>query len=305
MLRKLLLLVLVLAVLGAAVFWFVTSPQTVAASALAPRQPDLANGATMFNAGGCASCHATPKQDDKARLGGGRALPSPFGTFYVPNISSDPKDGIGSWTEAQFVTAMLKGTSPDGSHYYPAFPYTSYQRMRLEDVRDLYAHMKSLPAVQGRVREHDVPFPFNIRRLLGGWKFLFVDGESFRPDAAQSAQWNRGAYLVNGPGHCAECHSPRHALGAVIESQRFAGGPEPVGDGWVPNITQHGLSAWSVEDIAKLLTTGENRDSDTVGGDMALVVGNTAKLSDDDRNAMAAYVKFLPALQGPQRPARK
>ena len=177
----------------------------------------------MFYAGGCASCHMSPDQDDKTRLGGGRPLKSPFGTFYAPNISSDPKDGIGNWSEANFVTAMLKGTSPDGKHYYPAFPYTSYQRMRLEDVRDLFAFMKTLPAVPGQVRDHDLPAHFKFRRMLGGWKFLFLDGEKFTPDPNRPATWNRGAYLVNGPGHCAECHSPRNLLGGIVEDQRLCG----------------------------------------------------------------------------------
>ena len=208
------------------------------------------------------------RPDDKTKLGGGLGLKSPFGTFYVPNISPDKNDGIGQWTEAQFVTAMVKGTSPDGRHYFPAFPYTSYQRMKHEDLRDLFAHLKTLPAVQGKVRDHDVPFPFNIRRTLGGWKLLFLDGEPFKADASKDAAWNRGAYLVNGPGHCAECHSPRNLLGGIKRGQRFAGGPSPEGgDGWVPNITQHGLSAWTHEDIVKLLATGENRDADTVGAD--------------------------------------
>ena len=133
MLRKLFILAVIAAVIGLGVFWVVTIPATVPASALAPRTPNLENGKTMFYAGGCTSCHAVPGQDDKTRLGGGLGLKSPFGTFYVPNISPDPKDGIGSWTEAQFVTAMQKGTSPDGRHYYPAFPYTSYQRMKIDD----------------------------------------------------------------------------------------------------------------------------------------------------------------------------
>src|SRR5262245_55914051 len=154
--RRKLFLALVLAVLvGLAVFWIVTIPSTVPANAPPARPAGLANGKEMFYAGGCASCHATPGQDDKTRLGGGLGLKSPFGTFYVPNISSDPNDGIGKWSEADFVTAMQKGTSPDGRHYFPAFPYTSYQRMRLDDVRDLFAYLKTLPPVQGRVRDHD------------------------------------------------------------------------------------------------------------------------------------------------------
>src|SRR5438552_12567688 len=177
MLRRFFLAAMVLAFVGLAVFWWLTIPTVVAPGALPPYQPNPANGLTTFNAGGCSSCHAVPNQPDRTRLGGGLALPSPFGTFYVPNISPDPNDGIGRWSEADFVTAVTKGTSPDGRHYFPAFPYTSYQRMRIEDVRDLFAHLKTLPAVQGRVRDHDVPFPFNVRRSLGGWKLLLLDGE--------------------------------------------------------------------------------------------------------------------------------
>ena len=303
--RKLVALLIVLLVVGLGVFWVVTIPATVPASALAPRTPNLDNGRIMFFAGGCTSCHTTPNQDDRTRLGGGVALKSPFGTFYAPNISPDLNDGIGRWSEADFVTAMVKGTSPSGEHYYPAFPYTSYQRMRHDDVRDLFAYLKTLPPVQGKVRAHDLPFPFTIRRSLGGWKFLFLDGQAFKPDATKDATWNRGAYLVNGPGHCAECHSPRNLLGAIIESQRFAGGPDPEGDGWVPNITQKALSNWSQEDIARLLTTGDLPDGDSVGGKMGKVVANTSQLSAEDRTAMAAYVKSLPPVEGPKRPESK
>ena len=165
MLRKILGLALGLAVVGLAAFWFLARPKQVEASTLGPHTTNAENGRTMFFAGGCTSCHATPNQDDKTRLGGGMGLKSPFGTFYVPNISPDANDGIGAWSEAQFVTAMLKGTSPNGEHYYPAFPYTSYQRMRSEDLRDLFVHLKTLPPVQGKVRAHDLPFPFTVRRL--------------------------------------------------------------------------------------------------------------------------------------------
>lgn len=305
MLRKLILLAIVLAVIGAGVFWVVTIPATVPASALPARTPNPENGRTMFYAGGCTSCHATPGQDDKTKLGGGLGLKSPFGTFYVPNISPDPNDGIGKWTEADFVTAMLRGTSPDGRHYFPAFPYTSYQRMRIEDVHDLFAHIKTLPAVQGKVRDHDVPFPFNVRRSLGGWKFLFLDGEAHKADSSKPAQWNRGAYLVNGPGHCAECHSPRNPLGGIIASQRFAGGPNPEGEGWVPNITQKALGEYSDKDIAYLLETGNTPEGDSVGGAMTAVIRNTSQLSAADREAMAAYIKSLPAVEGPKKPEKK
>jgi mono/diheme cytochrome c family protein len=304
MLRKLIVLALVAAVAGLGVFWVVTIPGTVPASALAPHTPNLDNGKTMFLIGGCASCHATPGQDDKTKLGGGLGLKSPFGTFYTPNISPDPNQGIGKWTEAEFVTAMVKGTSPDGRHYFPAFPYTSYQRIGTGDLRDLFAYLKTLPAVQDKSKPHDVPFPFNIRRTLGGWKFLFLDGKPFEGDPTKDAVWNRGAYLVNGPGHCAECHSPRNILGGIIASQRFAGGPAPDGDGFVPNITQKGLSM-SQEQVIKLLETGETPDGDTVGGEMAKVTANTGKLSAQDRAAIATYVKSLPPVEGPKRPESK
>ncbi|MGA8933024.1 MAG: cytochrome c [Pseudolabrys sp.] len=294
MIRKIVIVAIIAAVIGAPAFWYLTIPETIPVSALAPYIPDLANGRTMFLIGGCSSCHAIPQQKDSTRLGGGLALNSPFGVFYVPNISSDAKDGIGGWDEARFVTAMVKGTSPAGEHLYPALPYTSYQRMRLDDLRDLFAYLKTLPAISGRVRDHDLPFPFNIRRTLGVWKLLFLDGKSFTPDPAQSAKWNRGAYLVNGPGHCAECHSPRNLLGAIITSRRFTGGQSPTGQGGVPDITQRKLHDWKVEDFAETLDSGMTPDSDRVGGPMVEVVANTRQLSAADREAIAVYLKSLP-----------
>ncbi|MGB6322226.1 MAG: cytochrome c, partial [Xanthobacteraceae bacterium] len=292
-LRTLALLAVAAATLALATFWLLTLPAVVPASALPPYTPNLDNGRTMFAAGGCASCHAVPNKDpdqvDRTRLGGGLALTSPFGTFYVPNISPDPKDGIGRWSEANFVTALWKGTSPGGANLYPAFPYTSYQHIQLDDVRDLFAFLKTLPPVPGKVRRHDLRFPFDQRPLLGGWKLLFLRGGPFVPDPAHSAQWNRGAYLVNGAGHCAECHSPRNRLGAIIEDERFAGGLTPDGDGWVPNITpaglQHGDEIWSEKDIASFLGDGMTPSGDFVGSTMAEVIRNTSLLSAEDRTA--------------------
>jgi len=285
-------------------FWWVTIPAVVPAGALPAYQPNVDNGRTVFNAGGCASCHAVPGQPDRLKLGGGLAIPSPFGTFYAPNISPDRADGIGAWSEADFVTAVLKGTSPRGEHYFPAFPYPSYQHAALGDVRDLFAFLKTLPPVAGRVRGHDVGFPFNIRRDLGGWKLLFLDGKPFTPDPARSAEWNRGAYLVNALGHCAECHSPRNALGGIVAAQRFAGGPNPEGEGWVPNITRKGIGDWSEKDIAYFLETGTTPDGDSVGGAMTRVIRNMAELGDADRIAIAVYLKSLPPVEGPPKPAK-
>ena len=304
MLRRILLVAVLAGVAGFGIFWWLTIPAVVAANSLPAYQPDLANGFTTFNAGGCSSCHAVPNQPDRLRLGGGLAIPSPFGTFHVPNISPDPNDGIGRWTETDFASAVMKGTSPTGLHYFPAFPYTFYQHARLEDVRDLFAYLKTLAPVTGNVGDHNVRFPFNIRRNIGVWKRLFMAGKPFMPDAAHSASWNRGAYLVNVLGHCAECHSPRNSLGGIVDAQRFAGGPNLEGEGWVPNITQKGLGDWSAKDIAFFLETGQTPDGDGTGGSMVRVIRNTSQLSPEDRAAMADYIKSLPPVDGPPRPKK-
>jgi len=305
MLRKLVIALAIAVIVGAGAFWILTIPKSVPASALGPHQADLANGRTMFDAGGCSGCHAVPNAEDKTRLGGGLALKSPFGTFHVPNISPDRADGIGAWSEADFVTALTRGTAPDGRHYYPAFPYTSYQRMTVNDVRDLFAYLKTLPPVAGKAGDHELPFPYNVRRGLGLWKLLYVDGEPLRPDPAKPAMLNRGAYLVEGPGHCAECHSPRNAIGGILAAQRFAGGPNPEGKGWIPNITRKELGDWSDKDIAYLLETGQTPDGDSVGSSMAEVVRHTALLAPADRDAIAAYVKALPPVEGPKPQKKK
>jgi mono/diheme cytochrome c family protein len=312
-LRTLALLAGAAVTLGLAAFWIMTLPAIVPASALPPYTPNLDNGRTVFAIGGCASCHAVPADDpdktDRTRLGGGLALKTSFGTFYVPNISPDPRDGIGRWSEANFVSALWKGTSARGTNLYPVFPYTSYAHMQLNDVRDLFAYLKTLPRVPGKVRRHDLKFPFNERRLLGGWKLLFLKGGLFVPDPTRSAQWNRGAYLVNGPGHCAECHSPRNLLGAIIDDERFAGGPTPDGQGWVPNITpvglQHGDDKWTEKDIASFLGDGMMPSGDFAGSTMADVIRNTSLLGAADRAAIAHYIFKLPPVQGPTPPPKK
>jgi mono/diheme cytochrome c family protein len=298
------LLLLVVVALGA--FWVLTMPSTIPASALAlGYEPNLANGETMFTIGGCTSCHQTPGQEDRHRLGGGVALASPFGTFFGPNISPDRGAGIGGWSELDFVNALMRGVGARGEHLYPALPYTSYQRMRVEDVRDLFAYLKTLPPVTDPSKPHEISFPFNIRRTLGGWKLLFLDERPFTPDPSRGEAWNRGAYLVEGPGHCAECHSPRNSLGGIKSDDRFAGGVDIEGKGWVPNITPHadGLADWSEGDIAEFLKTGFTPDFDSAGGSMAEVIENTSRLTDEDRAAMATYIKSLPARPG-RSPAR-
>jgi mono/diheme cytochrome c family protein len=304
-LRSILLSLFGLIISGAAVFYVLTEPafyRLVRGERTVPidHVASIENGRILFSAGGCSSCHATPNQDDRTKLGGGYALKSPFGTFHVPNISPHPRDGIGAWSLVDFVRAMREGTAPDGQHLYPSFPYTSYQRMTATDIADLFAYLKSLAPVEGRVPDHELPFPYNLRRGVGLWKLAFLDGKVFRPDPGRDASWNRGAYLVEGPGHCAECHSPRNALGAIIPERRFAGAPEPDGKDWVPNITPHptGTGGWTLDDFKVLLKTGDTPNFIDVGGLMRSVVRNTAELPESDRTAMAEYLLTLPPREG-------
>jgi mono/diheme cytochrome c family protein len=302
-LRRALLALLALIAACAVAFYLLTMPVTVPALALPDHTPDVANGKYMFIAGGCAECHAAPvkacdnlKTKDKEALAGGRCLNTPYGVFHVPNISPDKEAGIGKWTTLDFVTAMKRGVAPGGVHLYPAFPYTSYQHMTYEDLIDLKAYLDTLPAVTDRAPSHELGFPYNIRRGLGLFQRLYVDGKSFAPDPKASAEVNRGAYLVLGPGHCVECHSSRNFFGGIIGSKEFAGAPNLEGDGTVPNITpsDDGIGEWSAEDIVYLLETGNLPDFDVIGESMAAVQENMAKLTPEDREAIAAFLKSLP-----------
>jgi mono/diheme cytochrome c family protein len=262
---------------------------------------DLNNGKTMFIAADCAICHTSVNQKDPTLLGGGGSLSSAFGTFYMPNISSDATDGIGSWTTPQMIRAMRDGVSPAGHSEYPVLPYTSYQRMTANDIRDLLAYMKTLPAVPGKVRDHDLKFPFTMRRGVGLWRLLFLDGKPLAANAQQTASWNRGQYLVEGPAHCAECHSPRSFMGAIASGKRFAGGLAPDGKSYTPNITndETGIAYWSANEIASYLKDGISPIKIKAAGDMAEVIVNTAQLSDEDRLAIAQYLKTLPGVDLP------
>jgi len=297
---------LIAAVIGLAAFYAFSVTSIQPPDAFEPKTADIVRGETLFNIGGCASRHMTPRQDDHLKLGGGLTLKSPFGTFHVPNISSDANAGIGAWTEPQFANAILKGVGRNGEHLYPSLPYTSYQRMPLSDARDLFAYLKTLPPDPAASQPHALTFPFDVRRLIGLWKLLFLDGKTFTPDPTKDAQYNRGAYLVEGPGHCAECHSGRNLLGAIKPSQRFAGGADLEGEGWVPNITPHpdGLASWSVGDFEFFLSTGLTPDGASVSGNMREVIRKTSTLSPEDRRAMASYLVSLPPRQGAKPPKR-
>jgi len=285
---------------GAASFWLLTEPKPLSASVLPDRAGDPAKGELLFWAGGCASCHAAPgsKGDDRLKLAGGEPIVSPFGTFHAPNISPDKAHGIGNWSTLDFVNAMKRGLGPDGEHLYPAFPYTSYQRMPVADLVDLKAYLDTLPADATPNKAHELPFPFSIRRGVGLWKLLYLDGETFTPDPSKSDEINRGAYLVQGPGHCNECHTPRNAIGGLDRSRALAGAPDPSGKGTIPNITPGSstMGDWTADDIANFLETGMTPDFDSVGGTMVEVQENMAKLPASDRAAIAAYLKDLPPI---------
>lgn len=293
--RKLLFGAAIIGIVGLVAAYFLSAPVVLSQADLPSYKSDAERGRYIFFAGGCASCHAAPKSKDKTKLPGGLALKTPFGTFFAPNISPDKKSGIGGWTDLQFVNAMMRGVAPNGAHYYPAFPYTSYQRMKTEDVLDLKAYIDGLPKVTSSVPAHDLALPFRIRRALGLWKWLFMDYQPFKPDPKLSDQVNRGAYLVNGPGHCGECHTPRNFMGGKLASRKMSGGPAPEGDGKIPNITPHktGLGGWSEEEIVDFLDSGITPEGDFVGGTMVEVQENMAVLTDADRKAIAAYMKKL------------
>ncbi|ODN72451.1 cytochrome c [Methylobrevis pamukkalensis] len=298
--RKLVAAAIALTVAGGAGFWLLTRPVVLAASDLPAHVADLANGERMFHAGSCASCHAAPGAvgADKTRLGGGLDLRTDFGLFRVPNISPDPDTGIGRWTAAEFATAMLHGVGPDGRHLYPAFPYTSYARMTLPDVLDLGAYLRTLPPVTNTVPGHDLAFPFSVRRGIGLWKRRYLDPSPVLAIAADNDLLARGRYLVEGPGHCGECHTPRDAFGGPDRTRWLAGAPDPEGKGRIPNITPHdeGIGGWAEEDIAYALESGFTPDFDTFGGSMVAVQENFAALGAGDRAAVAAYLKAVPAL---------
>jgi mono/diheme cytochrome c family protein len=288
------LLAICLVALLAAAFAWLTRPQQLVGADLPRHEPDAANGERLFHAGGCASCHG-------AGLEGGLEIVTAFGTFRVPNISPDPEAGIGAWTTLQFVNAMQRGVSPRGEHYYPAFPYPSYARMRRTDVIDLKSHLDSFEPVPVAVPGHDIGFPWKVRRGIGLWKMRYLDTGAVLSIADGDEVLQRGRYLVEAVGHCGECHTPRDRWGGLRRAQWLAGGASPEGEGRVPNITPHadGLAAWSTRDIERYLKSGFTPDYDTVGGSMAQVQENLARLPDSDRAAITAYLKAIAPLPDP------
>lgn len=254
----------------------------------------VARGEYLARAGDCIACHTMP---GGKLFAGRRPMATPFGTLYSPNISPDKETGIGKWTASQFYSMMHTGHSPDGSLLYPAMPFAAYTKMTRKDSDAIFSYLKSVPAVRLANRPHDMRFPYNNRSLLLGWRTLYFREGEFKPDPAQSVEWNRGAYLVQGPGHCSMCHTAINALGGSSESKAFEGGLIPMQAWYAPSLTSNkeaGLGEWSLEDIANLLRTGVS-DRGAVYGPMAEVVYDSLQyLSDDDIRAMAVYLKSLP-----------
>jgi len=255
----------------------------------------IGRGKYLLYAGGCISCH-TEDADDAVPLAGGRAMESPFGTFYSPNITPHRESGIGAWSDDEFIAALWEGVSQQGEHYFPAFPYTAYTGVSREDLLAMKAYLFSLEPVQKVSKEHELAWYMSTRLAAGAWKELNFDAARFVPDAARDEQWNRGAYLVRHLGHCGECHTPRSKLGVLQTDRELAG--SRLGDESVPNITQHrvdGIGRWSASDIEYFLDIGMLPDGDFAGSSMGDVIDdNTSKLTREDRLAIAAYLKSVP-----------
>lgn len=248
----------------------------------------------MAKAAGCVGCH-TDTRKDATPFAGGRALKTPFGTFYGPNITPHPEAGIGRWSEADFVRALREGLRPDGAHFYPAFPYPSFTRMTDADLRDLWAYLRTLPPSAQPSRPHELGLLYRGRFLLGVWKALFFTPGPFAPDPKQSPVVNRGAYLVQALGHCGECHTPRNLLGGPKKGRFLAGGT--IESHRAPNLTPTRLKKWSDGELADVLTSGLLPDGDVLGETMGEVVRNTtSQLTKDDLAALIAYLRSLPPL---------
>lgn len=296
--RLLLMIGIAAAIVVAAALWILSAPGSLPQTAFSTLgDPNLERGEQMFWAGGCTSCHAAPgaKDDEKLVLSGGLSLKSDFGTFYVPNISPDPQAGIGGWTFEEFANSMKQGVGANGQHLFPSFPYTSYTRMAMADINDLWGFMQTLPTSGNVAPDHELGFPFNIRRAVGLWKLLFLKSGPVIELASADAQLTRGQYLVEGPGHCGECHTPRNMIGGLKLEGWLSGAKNPDGEGNIPNITPAGsLKSWSAGDIAYYLESGFTPEFDSVGGSMVSVQSNMAKLPEEDRQAIAAYLKAIP-----------
>ena len=273
------------------------------ASSNACAQGDAKRGQYLAKIGGCVGCHTEDKKG-AAFFAGGRALKTPFGTFYGPNITPHAEAGIGRWTEADFIRAMRYGERPDGANYFPAFPYPSFTRISDGDLRDLWAYLQTLAPSSRANQAHDLRFPFGWRLLVTGWKWLFFTPGPAAGDAKRTAIVNRGAYLVEALGHCGECHTPRNFLGGPGKDRFLAGGKGPDGKG-IPNLTPTRLKKLSDAELKDFLLTGMTADGDVAAEAMGEVVRNTtSQLTPEDLAALIAYLRSLAPLPEEPRDSR-
>jgi mono/diheme cytochrome c family protein len=300
--RKLVLVAVVIAILAAAVAagWYVARPGALPQTrkVVDATTQVIDRGEYLARAGDCIACHTAPAGKP---FTGGRAMPTPFGNLYTSNITPDDETGIGQWTADDFYRMMHTGISRDGTLLYPAMPFASYTKVTREDSDAIYAYLMSVPPVRQKNRPHELRFPFNKRELLVGWRALYFREGEYVPDPKQSEQWNRGAYLVEGLGHCAMCHTAVNRLGGTSEAAAFEGGMIPNQNWYAPSLTSNreaGLGNWSLKDIADLLQIGVSHRA-TVYGPMAEVVYNSLQyLTDEDATAMAVYLKSLAPREG-------
>jgi mono/diheme cytochrome c family protein len=267
-----------------------------AAAGAALAQGDAKRGLYLSKAAGCLGCH-TEAVEKAPAYAGGRALKTPFGVFYGPNITPHPEAGIGRWTEAQFMRAMRHGERPDGSHYYAAFPYPSFTRISNSDLRDLWAYLRTVPPHAKASQPHSLHLPFRWRALLAPWKWLFFRPGAFEADPKQTPVLNRGAYLVQALGHCGECHTPRNLLGGPKRDHFLAGAKDVA-----PNLTPTRLKKWSDGELKEFLASGFTPDGDMAAETMAEVIQNTtSQLTPADTEALIAYLRSLPPLPEPAK----
>jgi mono/diheme cytochrome c family protein len=291
---------------AALVLWAASLGLTLAPASAGAAEPQaqVERGRYLVHAGGCLTCH-TADRPDAIPLAGGRALETPFGTFHAPNLTPDPSTGLGGWSDADLGRALREGIAPDGSYYYPVFPYPAYTGISDEDVAAIGAYLRSIRPVRQAGPEHDLPWYLSSRLVMFGWNLLNFSPGRFVADAGRSAAWNRGAYLVRHLGHCGECHTPRNALGALDASRELAGNPDGPDGGKIPGITQDrdsGIGRWSADEIVMFLEYGVLPDGDFAGSSMSDVISdNTSRLTAEDRQAIATYLMSL----GPDtRPTR-
>jgi mono/diheme cytochrome c family protein len=257
----------------------------------------LERGRYLSVAADCVACHTNPKQGKP--YAGGYAIASPLGEIWASNITPSKTHGIGTYSEADFAKAVREGVRKDGAHLYPAMPYTSYAKLTDEDVHALYVYfMQGVAPVDEEAHTTELPFPFSVRSSMAVWNLLFLDKAPFKPDPAKSAQWNRGAYLVEGLAHCSSCHSPRGLMMQEVGGKAFAGGS--LGDWYAPNITSHpisGIGGWTDDELATYLKTGRVEGKGQAGGGMAEAVSNSlSKLRDEDISAIVTYLRTVPAV---------